>query len=383
MRFLANENFPGDAVRAIEAKGHDIVWIRTAAPGSADQACRQRTGLGPQGLTNEQIGLDPVIEPGRVRMRPLLAQKWLEYCLLRWFVDRGCRQLPPLSNPCSTRSWTPLMRQTTAGEYRIEGRSHVLAFSPQARGHSKRINLVLLPPQPFIAGCVVLLMVNGAQRYREFVTDLEPKAPGLCEADVMGVARRSPTNEAGLLGHIAQMLLGSDSFWLADSEDTLVDFWTCTIVDSLVWCRLAVLRFNNLGKESCFRLLLRARTVSTFCSQIANRISISWVSVIAFRKVAANSLGLSKLASSEPDAERRTTGLSAAKPSRLAPCGRQAARHHKVQNRMIAKGGKRTLGGICLGTFERKLVSLPWVAALPSPVPDPSHFPGPKAQKMN
>ena len=37
MRFLANENFPGDAVRAIEANGHDIVWIRTAASGSADQ----------------------------------------------------------------------------------------------------------------------------------------------------------------------------------------------------------------------------------------------------------------------------------------------------------------------------------------------------------
>jgi hypothetical protein len=36
------------------------------------------------------------------------------------------------------------------------------AFAPQARGHSERIDLVLLPPQPLIAGCVVLLMVNGA-----------------------------------------------------------------------------------------------------------------------------------------------------------------------------------------------------------------------------
>ncbi len=32
MRFLANENFPGDAVTALEATGHDIVWVRTAAP---------------------------------------------------------------------------------------------------------------------------------------------------------------------------------------------------------------------------------------------------------------------------------------------------------------------------------------------------------------
>ena len=110
----------------------------------------------------------------------------------------------------------------------------VLAFAPKAYGHCKRINFVLLPPQPFIAGCVVLLMVNGAQRYREFVTDLEPKAPGLCEADVMGVARRSPTNEAGLLGHKAQMLLASDSFWLADGEHALVDLCAGTVVGSLV-----------------------------------------------------------------------------------------------------------------------------------------------------
>jgi predicted nuclease of predicted toxin-antitoxin system len=36
MRFLANENFPGAAVKALEAAGHDVVWVRTAAPGSSD-----------------------------------------------------------------------------------------------------------------------------------------------------------------------------------------------------------------------------------------------------------------------------------------------------------------------------------------------------------
>ena len=37
MRFLANENFPGDAVAALKAAGHDIVWVRAAAPGSKDE----------------------------------------------------------------------------------------------------------------------------------------------------------------------------------------------------------------------------------------------------------------------------------------------------------------------------------------------------------
>ena len=85
--------------------------------------------------------------------------------------------------------------------------SHLLAFSPQALCNGEWINLVFLPPQPLIAGCMVLLMVNGAERYRKFIADLEPKAPRLGEADVMGVARRSAANETGLLGHKAQMLL--------------------------------------------------------------------------------------------------------------------------------------------------------------------------------
>lgn len=36
MRILANENFPGDAVETLRNSGHDVLWIRTAAPGSDD-----------------------------------------------------------------------------------------------------------------------------------------------------------------------------------------------------------------------------------------------------------------------------------------------------------------------------------------------------------
>jgi uncharacterized protein DUF5615 len=37
MRFLADENVPGDAVAELEAAGHDIISIRTVAPGSKDE----------------------------------------------------------------------------------------------------------------------------------------------------------------------------------------------------------------------------------------------------------------------------------------------------------------------------------------------------------
>jgi predicted nuclease of predicted toxin-antitoxin system len=36
MRFLANENFPLDAVEALRQDGHDVTWIRTEFPGISD-----------------------------------------------------------------------------------------------------------------------------------------------------------------------------------------------------------------------------------------------------------------------------------------------------------------------------------------------------------
>ena len=42
MRFLANENWPGDAVRALRAAGHDVAWVRVDAAGSRDEAVLAR-----------------------------------------------------------------------------------------------------------------------------------------------------------------------------------------------------------------------------------------------------------------------------------------------------------------------------------------------------
>lgn len=36
MRFLADENFPKAAVAALEAAGHDVLWVRLTAPGAPD-----------------------------------------------------------------------------------------------------------------------------------------------------------------------------------------------------------------------------------------------------------------------------------------------------------------------------------------------------------
>jgi hypothetical protein len=116
MRFLANENFPGAAVIALGSAGHDVVWVRVAAPGATDPdvlawAAREqrilltfdkdfgelarasalprtcgvvllripmpRPGDAGQWLADLITSRDDwasyfsVIEPGRVRMRPL------------------------------------------------------------------------------------------------------------------------------------------------------------------------------------------------------------------------------------------------------------------------------------------------------------------------
>ena len=32
----ADENFPGDAVRALQGRGHDVAWVHSDAPGATD-----------------------------------------------------------------------------------------------------------------------------------------------------------------------------------------------------------------------------------------------------------------------------------------------------------------------------------------------------------
>jgi predicted nuclease of predicted toxin-antitoxin system len=116
MRFLANENIPGTAVAALTAAGYDVAWVRNAAPGMSDpdglawairderipltfdkdfgelarasdppSACgivlfrvpmRNPADIGSR-LSNLVMSRDDwaghfsVIEPGRIRMRPL------------------------------------------------------------------------------------------------------------------------------------------------------------------------------------------------------------------------------------------------------------------------------------------------------------------------
>jgi hypothetical protein len=97
MRFLADENFPGPAVTALKAAGHDVTWVKIAKPGTSDaevlawamRVPSQKSGVvllrTPPSKTSEGlrslvdlistrvdwIGHFSIVESGRVRMRPL------------------------------------------------------------------------------------------------------------------------------------------------------------------------------------------------------------------------------------------------------------------------------------------------------------------------
>jgi predicted nuclease of predicted toxin-antitoxin system len=116
MRILANENFPGTAVTALQNDGHDVAWVTNVAPGATDRevlawAAREKRVLitfdkdfgelarsaalpaacgvilfrtpmpRPDEVARRLAGIIrarddwpghfSVIEPGRVRMRPL------------------------------------------------------------------------------------------------------------------------------------------------------------------------------------------------------------------------------------------------------------------------------------------------------------------------
>lgn len=119
MDFLANENFPLDAVEILRGVGHDVVWIRTESPGLDDRqvlawamrdrrvllTCDKDFGelafhaglpaecgvilfrlsvassadmaaavLGSIQARHDWAGQFSVVEPGRIRMRPLPSQ---------------------------------------------------------------------------------------------------------------------------------------------------------------------------------------------------------------------------------------------------------------------------------------------------------------------
>lgn len=73
---------------------------------------------------------------------------------------------------------------------------------------------------------MVIGVVDGAERHRELVADLQSEPFWLCIANVMSMRWRAAADETWLPPDISQMLLRSKPLDLAEPEHALVDLFT-------------------------------------------------------------------------------------------------------------------------------------------------------------
>ena len=99
-----------------------------------------------------------------------------------------------------------------------------MSGSPQAFRDRKRIDLLLLPPSPFVARLVQLMVMGCTKGNGELITHLKAKASWLCVANMMGVGRRTATDETRLLRYELQVFFASMALGLTDRQDALVNF---------------------------------------------------------------------------------------------------------------------------------------------------------------
>ena len=90
---------------------------------------------------------------------------------------------------------------------------------PQPAGDLQRIDdAVAGPPGPLVAGAMQGVMMDGAQRHRELVRDLERQRPRLGKAQVVGLRRPAAAHQAWLPGDELQMLLAADPLLLGQGK---------------------------------------------------------------------------------------------------------------------------------------------------------------------
>src|SRR5262245_47911953 len=95
---------------------------------------------------------------------------------------------------------------------------------PQFLRDRERINLAFLPPTPLIPGRMIFAVVDGTQRHGKLVAHLERYPSQLSIANMMGVSRRAPADDARLLGHKAEVLFRTNPLYFPEGQCAFVDF---------------------------------------------------------------------------------------------------------------------------------------------------------------
>ena len=80
-----------------------------------------------------------------------------------------------------------------------------MGFQPKPARQIDGLETGFRPPVRFLTRPVQFAMVCPAQRYCEFVADLEAEAAGLREPQMVGIAGLPPADQAGLIGDKPEM----------------------------------------------------------------------------------------------------------------------------------------------------------------------------------
>jgi hypothetical protein len=107
--------------------------------------------------------------------------------------------------------------------------SPMLCLPPEPHSVRDGINSSLFPPFFFIAKTMQRPVMGYAKGNCPLVTDLASQRPWLSESEVMGMTWQPATDDTGLRGDIAEVLLVPNSPWCADQEIRLIDMAQGTI----------------------------------------------------------------------------------------------------------------------------------------------------------
>jgi hypothetical protein len=98
-----------------------------------------------------------------------------------------------------------------------------MSFDPELARDRSCIAAGFLPPSSFVTGAVDLAMMSAAERYGELVAYLETETATLREAQMVGVAGQSCTDQAGLPGDKPKVDLIAKATRLRNGKQALID----------------------------------------------------------------------------------------------------------------------------------------------------------------
>jgi hypothetical protein len=97
-------------------------------------------------------------------------------------------------------------------------------LNPELAGDTEGVDACRSPPTGFIASAMQFAMMATAERYGEFVADLEAETSGLRKAQMVGIARLPATDQARLSGDKPEVGLVAVAAQFPKGQHALVDF---------------------------------------------------------------------------------------------------------------------------------------------------------------